>query len=233
MNPLTLAGLMVTSPSAAFGELRERPNFLAPLIALIVGATVTMLWYYSIVDFNWLKDHLFGNNPRFANMPEEQRERMLSMMSQKTMMSSGVITTAIAFPMVIALQAGYYWLAGRVANVKQTFLHWFSLVAWSTLPALIGTLATFVLLATSGANAQVGPADLQVLSLNNLLFQLEPGQKGYQFWSTLNLLSAWGWALCVVGVRTWSGKSWAFSAIFVMIPFAVIYGGWAFFALRG
>ena len=36
----------------------------------------------------------------------------------------------------------------------------------------------------------------------------------------------------IVGVRVWSQRSWAFSAIFILLPIVVLYGLWAAFAFR-
>jgi hypothetical protein len=192
-----------------------------------------LLWYYSTVDIEWLKDHMFADNPRIKQMTEEQRERMMTMMSRKGMTSSGVIGAAIGLPLVFALQAGYYWLAGKVASVQLSFLQWFSLITWSSLPTLAGILASVMILATSTAHGQMGPGELQLLSLNELFFHRAPSEPGFQLLNALNLLSLWVWGLIVLGVRTWSKKSWGFSTVFVLLPFVVMYGGWALFAFKG
>jgi hypothetical protein len=149
------------------------------------------------------------------------------------MTSSGVIGAAIGLPLVFALQAGYYWLAGKITSVQLPFLQWFSLIAWSSLPMLAGMLASMMVLATSTAHGQMGPGELQLLSLNELFFHRAPSEPGFQLLSALNLLSLWVWGLLVLGVRTWSNKSWGFSSVFVLLPFVIMYGGWAFFAFKG
>ena len=233
MNDITLAGLIVTSPTAAFAELKERPRFVFPLITLILASAALMFWYYSVVDFEWLKEHLFSANPRVQGMTPEQRDRMFKMMSQRTMVSSGVAGAAIGLPMVLALQAGYYWLAGRVTNVTHTFTQWFALVCWAGLPTLAGVVTSMAMLATHSAPVQVGPSELQLLSINELFFQRQPGELGYTLLSSMNLLSLWTWGLTILGVRTWTSRSWLFSAVFVMLPFVVVYGCWTFFAFKG
>jgi hypothetical protein len=232
MNNITLAGLFITSPSAAFAELRERPRFLFPLIALVVATALVTGWYYSVVDFEWLKDHLFSGNKRMQAMPEADRARAMGMMSKKMMLSSGVIATAIGLPMVLAIQAAYCMLAGKITNVQKSFLHWFSLLSWSNIPVLAGVVASMVLLATQSSPVQINPSELQMLSLNELFFHLSPSEPGYSLFSALSLLSLWTWGLAIIGVQTWSNRSWAFSTIFVLLPFVVIYGIWAFFALQ-
>ena len=38
--------------------------------------------------------------------------------------------------------------------------------------------------------------------------------------------------IAAVGVRVWSNRSWLFSILFTALPYLLIYGIWAFFALR-
>ncbi len=232
MNNITLAGLVVTSPSAAFAELRERPRFWLPLLVIIVATILQLVWYYSIVDIEWLKDHMFSGNARVEALPPEAQARMMSTMTQKTFMWSSVISVVIGLPLIFTLLTCYYLLAGKITNVQQTFKQWFSLVAWSGIPTLIGVLTGAVILATHGTNAQVGPSELQVFSLNELFFQRTPTQPGFQLLSSLSLISVWGWVLSVIGVKTWSNRSLVFSSIFVLLPLVVVYGVWALFAFK-
>jgi hypothetical protein len=148
------------------------------------------------------------------------------------LLASGVIGTAIGLPMVLAVQAAYCMLAGKITNVQKSFLHWFSLLSWSNIPVLAGAVAGMALLATQSNPVQISPSELQMLSLNELFFHLGPSEPGYSLFSALSLLNLWTWGLAIFGVRAWSNRSWTFSAVFVLLPFVVMYGAWAFFALK-
>jgi hypothetical protein len=195
-----------------------------------VGLAIQQYWYYSIVDFEWLKDHMFGGSSRFENMSPEQRERALSMMSHNMMMWSSVISVAVVMPVVLALISVYYLLAGKVTNVQCTFKQWFSFATWCSVPTLIGIAASYAVLATQGANAQIGPSELQVLSANELFFQLPASHLGAQLLDQLNPITFWTWAVGIIGLKVWSNRSWLFSATFVMLPSVLIYGVWALIA---
>jgi hypothetical protein len=58
------------------------------------------------------------------------------------------------------------------------------------------------------------------------------GSPGQGFLDAVGIPGLLAWALMIIGVHTWSQRSWLFSAAFVMIPIVVIYGIWAFFAFR-
>jgi hypothetical protein len=230
MNNISLAGLFVTSPSAAYSELDQRPRFLFPLIALALATAIVTTWYYVIVDFEWFKDYIFSANNRVQEMPAAEREKMMSVMSLKIIAGSGVISAVLGLPMIFAIQAAYFLLAGKVTNVQKSFMHWFALVCWSNVPTFIGLLAAVGMLLTEGSGAQIGPEALQVLSLNDMFFHTKMGDPGFRLYSSLTIFSLWGWGLAIYGVRQWSNRSWLFSSMFVLLPFIVIYGLVAAFA---
>jgi hypothetical protein len=58
------------------------------------------------------------------------------------------------------------------------------------------------------------------------------GGAGYSLLESLTIPNFLSWALMIIGVHLWSQRSWAFSASFILVPAAVIYGAWAFFAFR-
>jgi hypothetical protein len=233
MNNIRLAGLFIASPSAAFAELRERPRFLFPLIALVVATGVVAAWYFSIVDFEWLKDHLVTVSKRLQAMSEADRTKAIGMMSQKMILATNVIGVAIIFPGALALQAAYCMVAGKITNVQQSFLHWFALLSWSNIPVLAGAVASIVLLASQNGPVQFDQLELQLLSLNELYFHRGPADASYELLSGLGLISFWVWGLAIAGVRAWSNRSWLFSALFVLLPFIVIYGVVAFLDFNG
>jgi len=231
MNDTTLAGNLVTSPTTAFQELRERPRFLSVFLIVVLSTAALVYWYYQAVDMAWLKDHLFTDNPAFKNMDDDTRARAMGNMSPNAMTYGALISVLIVLPILFLLQALYFWVAGKITNVQYSFKHWFSFVAWSSLPALGATLSGVVVLLMHGSNAQMGPSELQVFSLNELWLQLKPNEAGYQLAISINLLSLWSWALTVIGVKCWSNRSWLFSSIFALLPSVLIYGGWAYFSL--
>jgi len=230
MNNIQLAGAMLTSPSAAFAELRERPRFLILLLILIVAMAVQQYWFFTAVDFEWLKDHMFSGSKRFESMPPEARERAMSMMSQNVMTWSSVVSVSIMMPLVMTIVSAYYMLAGKITNVQMSFKHWFSLSVWTSLPMLIGVAAACAILLAQDSNAQIGPSELQVLSLNELFFKLPPSHPAAQMLMQVNPIAIWSWVLAVIGVKTWSNRTWLFASAYVMLPVLVVYGVWAYFA---
>lgn len=225
MNTLSLAGTMITHPSAAFVELRERRRFWLPLIALVVGLALQQYWYFTIVDIEWLKDRMYSG----AEMTPEQRQAMMGMMSRNVMLWSSVGSVALIMPLMMALSAVYYLLAGKVTNVQYSFKQWFSFCVWCSVPVIIGLIASYGILLVQDANAQIGPSELSVFSANEL-FQLPPSDSGAQLLTQLNPITLWTWAISIIGIKTWSNRSWLFSTVVAMLPAVIIYGIWALIA---
>ncbi|MBL8265029.1 YIP1 family protein [Steroidobacter sp.] len=225
MKNTELAWAILTSPGSAFIELQERPRFWFPLLATVFGAVALIAWYYSIVDLRWLMEQILSVGGA-AQMPEEQRAQAVAATSRGFMLGSSVVGGAVAIVAFKLLEAVYYSLAGKITNVEKSFRHWLTLAAWTGLPSLLGVLASAAVLLAADTN-QLGTGELAVLSLNELFFHTPLGGKGNTLLSALTLLHPWMWGLSVLGVRVWTGRSWAFSAIFALLPVVVGYGIWA------
>lgn len=231
MNNLALAGTLATAPSSAYAELRERPRFWFPLLLLTLTSAALFYWYYTVVDIEWLKDALFAHTPKFEAMAPDQRAAALGAVSRTMLLWGSVIGALVAIPVVLLVNALYFLVAAKVTKQTQGFKHWFAFSCWSSLPGLLGTIVGAILLLLS-PNAQISPSSLQALSLNELVFHLPFGSPGQTLLESLAIPGFLSWALMVIGVHTWSQRSWLFSAVVVFLPIVVIYGIWAAVAFR-
>ena len=231
MKDLALAWAMLTAPTAAFNELRERPRSLLPLLLILVGTVGVLAWYYAMVDIDWLADRLMDATPRTRNLPEAERTKAMAVMNRPFLMGSSVIGAAIVLLLMRVGEAAYFSLAGKITNVQYSFRHWFALACWTAIPQFLTVLLMVGYLLLSPTN-QISNEELQLLSLNELFFHRTMGEPGYALLSNLTLLTPWVWLLTVIGVRIWSGRSWVFSTVFALLPEALIYGIWSIFVLR-
>jgi hypothetical protein len=231
MNNLALTAALATAPTSAFAELRERPRFWFPLLLLVATTVGLYYWYYSIVDIEWFKDAIYGNNSQIQALPEADRARAMGMVGRGMLLWGSVIGLTIALPCVFLITALYFLLAAKVTKLPQGFKHWLSLVCWTSLPILLNTIvaAIFILMSDS---TQISPSVLQPLSINELLVHLPMCSPGYQMLSSLSIPAVLSSILAIIGVRTWSQRSWAFSAVVALIPLVLFYGIWAIFAFR-
>jgi hypothetical protein len=231
MNDLTLSGALATNPSSAFAELRERPRFWFPLLLIVLSTAILAFWYYTIVDIDWLKDAMFSNNADIQKMPEAERAQAMAMVSRGTMRWGSVIGVCFALPIFFVLHAVYLLIAAKVTKMPFGFKHWFSLTCWTAMPLLISNVVAAILLLIA-ENPQIGPGAMQPLSLNELLLHRPFGSPGQAFFESLTIPGVLGWILLIIGVRTWSQRSWLFSSIVALIPVVLLYGIWSAFAFR-
>jgi hypothetical protein len=229
MNNMEMTTALVTSPSAAFADLKEKPKFWFPLLAVLLSTVAVLVWYYNFVDFDWLIDRMMSADTRTQQMPEDQRAQAMAMMKPGFIMWSSVISVLVFVTAARALEALYFSLAGNITNVRHSYKQWFALSCWTALPHLIGALGMVAFLLTSSTN-QISNEELQLLSLNELIFHVPLGGKGYVLLSSLTILHPWAWWLTVVGVRVWTQRSWLFSTVFALLPSIVVYGVWALIA---
>jgi hypothetical protein len=230
MKNIDLAWMTLISPNRAFAELQERPRFWWPLLAMIIGVAALMAWYYGVVDIQWLMEQILSANERTAQLTEAQRTQAIEHTSRGFMLVSSVIAGAVVVAVIKLLEALYYSLAGKITNVERSFRHWLALACWSSLPSLLGILASAALLLASDTN-QIGNGELAVLSVNELFFHVPFGGKGHTLLTTLTILHPWMWWLTALGVRVWTGRSWTFSAIFALLPVVVGFGAWVAISL--
>lgn len=231
MNDFAVATSLATSPSSAFTELRERPRFWFPLLLLVISSAIVVTWYYSVVDVEWLKEQLFGNNPDMQKVPAEQRAAAMSFVGRNSLVVGGIVGTFIGMPAVFLISALYYLIAANVTKVRLGYKHWLTLVCWASLPILLNTVASVLFLLLRD-NDQIAPGILQSLSLNELLFHRPPGAKGQTFLDSLSIPAFLSMALSIIGVRVFSQRSWLYSSVVALLPMVLLYGIWAFFAFR-
>jgi hypothetical protein len=231
MNNLALSAALATAPSSAFEELRERPRFWFPLLLLVASTVVMNYWYHSIVDFEWFKDLIFTHDANLQKMPEDERAAAMSMMTRTAVLWTSVVGTTFGLPIVLLLWSLYLLLAAKVTKLPQGFKHWFALSCWTTLPLLLSAVVAAILLVMSDTT-QMSPSVLQPLSLNELVLHRPMGSPGFTLFESLNIPLALSTILLIIGVHVWSRRSWAFSAIFALVPLVLMYGIWSFLAFR-
>jgi hypothetical protein len=233
MNDLTLLTTLVTSPASAINSIRERPRYLFPLLVAMVISAAMIYWFYSVVDFEWLKHQLFDNAPQFQKLPEAQRAQAMNFMSRNTLMWGGMIGVIVGIGVGFVLWATCLLVAGKITGVRYRFEQWFALACWTAFPAiLLNTIIAALMILTSSDTSQLMPDSLRPLSLNELFFHRAMGQPGQSFLSGVDLLNLWSLGLIVLGIRIWSERSWLFSFLFGLSPYVVVYGTWAVFAFR-
>ena len=223
MNSFGVLQALVFEPKKAFAELAERPRSLLPLLLLILGTAGLTYWFYQVVDLGWLTDHQLRAGGSARQMTEQQIEIVVKAAGEHPGLAgaAAAVIIALVLPLLYVLVSLYYLLAGKVTNVQRSFRQWFALCCWSNLPTLLTVISSGIMLATT-TSTQFDDAEIKVLSLNALFFHRTFGEPGYTLLSSIGLPELLAIYLSILGVRVWSGRSWTFSAIFTLLPVALI-----------
>jgi hypothetical protein len=230
MGSLQILSALVFEPAKAFRELTERPRVLFPLLLLIIATVGLTLWYYQVVDMDWLIDSQMRGSSRGRQLTEEQIAAASKMMTPGRVTTIGLIGGTLLVVLIRLVEALYYLLAAKVTNVQRGFKQWLSLACWTSLPQVLAVIPSAIVLLTT-TTSQIGASELSPLSLNELFFHRQSSDPGFSLLTTVNLLHIASSYLAVLGVRIWSGRSWLFSAVFALLPTVLIFGTWAFVAL--
>jgi hypothetical protein len=220
----TTAGVLTnifTAPQLAFAAIKERPSPWLPLLAVILATCIVQFTYTQVVDLAWLIDSQLAA----SDLPAAQRDQAVEAALQIPPLAYGFIAavpSAIIILIVYALIALYYTGVSFATNDGIKYGQWLALIAWCSLPAVFGQIASLVNLAV--ADARFLPAQqLNPLSFSSLL-GIDP--QGATFVESillsLDLTTLWSTVLTILGYQAFTQRSIVRATIVVLGPLAVI-----------
>ena len=138
---------------------------------------------------------------------------------------------AITILIVYALFALYYTGVSFATNDGHKFKQWLALIAWCSLPGLLGMIASLVNLQVTDARFLL-PTQLNPLSFGSLLGIEQQGASTVEtILLALDITVFWSLALTIMGYQAFTQRSIAASALIVLAPYAVISGIVSLFTL--
>lgn len=226
---IAIAINILTSPAEAFRALEARPTKIFPLALVLLSTSAVLFWYYSIVDFDWFVDDTLS---QLNNLSEAQqadaRARMLSM-SPTMFKWFGLLGSTFGLLGMYIIQSAYLSMASALIGDKYRFSHWFSIIVWTNLPAVLGAIGMMVTILLS-PNGQLSVYDLNPLTLANL--GMSSANSSVQtLMNSLNLLMFWSIGLTVMAYKQWVQASWPRTLSIVLAPYLLILGIWSYFAV--
>lgn len=219
-SPMSALITMFYEPGKTFEALDSKPRGWFPMVVLILSTLALTVWYFSIVDFEWLRDQALASLSSSA-----EREAAAKVMTKTVFQTSAIGGTVVMFPAIFALMAVYLMIVSKTMTNGLSFGKSFALAAWSSVPTLLllplGALQ--IVLASSG---QLSFSDLNPLSLNQLAFHYEMSHPLAGPTDSLNLMTLWSMALLVIGFEVWAKVKRATALKVVLIPYLLFFGVW-------
>lgn len=214
-------------PGKVFAALKDKPTFLVPLLLSIVVGVVMVGLYFAQVDGAWLVDRMASANPEAtAKEVEQMRKVMPGAQIMGYIGMAGVLVVTVLITLVVAL---YYFIAGKIAGHPISFRHSLSLIAWSGMPMLLGSIVGLVGVITM--TPQTAMESLQVLNIDPLFVELPLDHAWSTFAKGFSLLMPWAIGLAALGWRTWFRTGWGQAVFVAALPYVVYFGALAAIAL--
>jgi hypothetical protein len=212
-----------TAPAIAFAAIKERPSPWVPLLIMIVGTFAVQFTYMQAVDLPWLIDHQLQQAG--ADITEAQRNQAVDATTRIPASVLGAIqgvSGGLAILIIYALVALYYTGVSFALNDKIKYQQWLALIAWCSLPAVFGLIASFVNLQVT--DARFLPAEqLNPLSFGSLLaLETQGAPIVERILMQLDVTVLWSTVLQILGYQAFTQRSIVTSTAVVLGPLAVI-----------
>lgn len=207
------------SPLQVFQRIREKSiSAWWPLLILLGATTAVYGWYFMSVDlYQFMETSMVisGQTPA----PEEMDAIM---QGASVIRIVSLVSASVGSLVMFLLLALFFFLAATlIAEEKFSYGQFLSLIAWSSLPAMITLLSTGV---TYGlADGFVYLTELDKTSLASLLgMSLE--QSNYDLASNVTIANIWSYVLFGVGFSILTRSSAVASTIVALIPPVLHFG---------
>jgi hypothetical protein len=215
-------GNVILEPSPTFARLKDKPRAWVPLLVLIVLTLAITWWYVATLDFPWFREHMLAAR---GTVKPEERAALAQFLTPNRLLWSTVIGILLGTPVMYALMAVYYLLAGKVMGSGIGYGKWFGFAVWIGIPRLLALPLSALQIATSGGRLTM--EDSNMVSLNYLLVHAPLSSPWASFANTLDLASLWTIVLATIGLKAWTGRSTGACALVAVLPYVLVYGIWA------
>jgi hypothetical protein len=215
-------GNVILEPTPTFARLKFKTSAWLPLLVLILLSVAIMYWWVSTLDFAWLREHMLSAQ---GNAKPEARAAMAKFLTPTSMMWSSGIGAVAGTLVALAVSALYYLVASKVIDVAIGYGKWFGFSVWTSVPRLLTLPLSALQIVTS--HGRLAPEDLNMVSLNYLLFHLPLSHPWASLLGSLDLSSFWSIVLAVIGLKAWTGRSTGTCVTVALLPYVIIYGLWA------
>jgi hypothetical protein len=158
-----------------------------------------------------------------GEMTAKELAKMKSMMpGARTMGMFSAVGGPIGIAVMFALMGLYYWLASKVTGAALRYRHGLSLTAWSSMPAVLGSVIALVGALTMAP--QTSMESLMLTHVDPLFVNLPAGAPGSRLAKAADLLSLWTLFLGALGWRVFTRSGWGQAILVAALPYVVIYG---------
>ena len=226
-NPLNACLDVLTSPLDTFDAIKDKKGWSWAPFGLVIASTIALfLYYFSVVDFEWMINQMLEQTATQQEMSAVELEAAQAFMTKTSMTWSTTLGAAGVIIVINLITAVYYNLITKVSSPNElTFTAWFGFSWWTGMPLVVsGILAGLVIMFSSA-----GMLSFEDLSPTSLGFLAHSSSPWFGLFSSIDLFSLWSIALGAIGLSSWLGLTSKKAFIIAVSPTLAIYTGWALY----
>jgi len=202
---------VIFSPDATMASIAKRPDFVLPLILLLITALAAGVIMAPRIDFGSATREAMEQN---KNIPAENIERAVKMSS-----SIGKVLTYIA-PVLsligLLIIAGVLLLAFRLFGGEGNYKQAFSVTCYASIPSILKSIITLIIIVMKGG--LVPAQTLATMVRTNLGFMVDykTNPMAFALLSSFDIFSVWFLFLLIIGFAYLSRVSKVKSAVIII-----------------
>ena len=219
-----LSGILL-QPEGTFEAINRRPNWLLPVVAVIVVSVLANAFVISTIGYDRLLREQMEQSPQIQEMPEEQRQELIeSQVNSPIVRILGYLGPVFAV-FVILIVAGFLLLGVTLAGGRSTFRQVFSITshsffAYSLINSVLLCLVVFL-------NSEAAAGNIQNAVQSHLGFLVNSKESPVLFTlaSSIDLLSFYFMYLLAKGVAAAPKRLSFASALAVVVVLWIVWVG--------
>jgi len=217
-NSLSRIAGVFFAPGETFASIARRPDFVVPLVILLVVSLVTGVIAAQKVDFKEVAREAVEASPRASRMPPDLLEKQVNMMGG--FMKVAAYGSPFVSAIMLLVLAAILFAAFKIFGGEGDFLQALSITIYAWFPNLIRAIVGVVIILTKKS--------LTIYTLKNPVAsnigyfinpKLHPIAEA--FFSSIDLFTIWTMILLIIGFAAMSRFSRARSAAIILSLWAV------------
>lgn len=206
------------APGETFASIVRRPDFVVPLVILLVISLLTGVLVAQKVDFKELARDTIESQPRAKNLPPDVIEKQVNFTAGFMKVAS--YGSPIVSTLLLVVLAAILFAAFKIFGGEGEFLQALSITIYAWYPNLIRAIVSVVALLSKKTLTMY---TLQNPVASNIGYFMNPKLHpiAAAFWGSIDLFTIWTLILLIIGFAAMSRFSRMKSAVIILSLWAV------------
>ncbi|MGJ8681131.1 YIP1 family protein [Paraglaciecola sp.] len=228
-NPIQAMQDIFTKPNRVFATIAKTHNWSwLPFLLVSISSALPVYYYFGFVDFDWYRNMVIETSAGDLSPAELDMMRQAMQQTQILWVSVvGVILSSVIANAVLALYLNFATRSDE--ECVQGFTDWYGFTWWVSLPTLVISLITIIIILLASDN-QLSPTALGPTSLAFIL-GIEMNSAWFSLTQAIRLESIWVMYLIAVGLSQWTQLPTNRTYVMACAPFILIWGVWTVIVL--